>query len=98
MQNENDKNINNNNDMNINNENQEIKNKDNIEDKNSSNNSEDKNINDEIINGLLIKSKRNNELKFKINQQIDSNSLENIKQDIINFYLNLIQKIFKLKY
>ena len=93
MQNENDKNIiNDNKDTNINNENQEIKNKDNIEDKNSSTNSEDKNINDDIINGLLIKSKRNNELKFKINQQIDSNSLENIKQDIINFYLIEKQK------
>ena len=93
MQNENDKNINNNNkDIDINQENQEIKNKDNIEDKNSSTNSEDKNINDDIINGLLIKSKRNNELKFKINQQIDSNSLENIKQDIINFYLIEKQK------
>ena len=92
MQNENDKNLNNNNDININNKNQEIKNKDNIEDKNSSINSEDKSINDEIISGLLNKSKRNKELKFKINQQIDSNSLENIKQDIINFYLIEKQK------
>ena len=92
MQDESDKNKNNNNDIKINNENQELKNKDNIEDKSSSINSEDKNINDEIINGLLNKAEKNNELKFKINQQIDTNSLENIKQDIINFYLIEKQK------
>ena len=92
IQDENDKNRNNNNDININNENQELKNKDNIEDKSSSLNSEDKNIDDEIINGLLNKAEKDNELKFKINQQIDTNSLENIKQDIINFYLIEKQK------
>ena len=92
MQDESDKNINNNNDININNENQELKKKESMEDKTSSINSEDKNINDEIINGLLNKAEKDNELKFKINQQIDTNSLENIKQDIINFYLIEKQK------
>ena len=62
--------------------------------KNSISSSEDKNINinEEIINNLLNNPNKNNELQFKINRPNDSNSIENVKQDIINFYLIEKQK------
>ena len=44
-------------------------------------------INDELINNLLRKSDKSNKLQFKINQSYESNSIDNVKQDIINFYL-----------
>ena len=53
---------------------------------------EEKNINDDIIDNLLKKQDKNPELQFKINQQINNDSLENVKQDIINFYLIEKQK------
>ena len=85
---------------NINNINNKEEQKDNeINDNNTNNNSisysEDKNIdlNEVIINNLLNNpNNKSNELQFKINQQLDSNSIENVKQDIINFYLIEKQK------
>ena len=68
---------------------------DNNTNKNSISSSEDKNIdlNEEIINNLLNNpNNKSNELQFKLNQQLDSNSIENVKQDIINFYIIEKQK------
>ena len=91
LQNEKQENIANN--LKIDNENQDINIKDNNEDKNSSLNSEEKLTNYEIINILLNKVGKNKDLQFKINQSNDmANSLENVKQDIINFYLIEKQK------
>ena len=91
IQNEKHENIINN--INMDKEKQEIINKDSKDDKYSSNESEEKFTNNEIINNLLNKADNNNELHFKLNQPDDQiNSLENIKQDIINFYLIEKQK------
>ena len=87
-QNENKENININKKLN-NNEKQEIKNKEDNSGKNENLNLEEKNKNEEIINNLLNNPDKNTELKFKISE---SNSIENVKQDIINFYLIEKQK------
>ena len=89
-QNENKENINLNEKLNYNNEKQDVKNKDdNIAKNENLNSAEKKLIKNGIINSLLNNPNENNELKFKINE---TNSIEDIKQDIINFYLIEKQK------
>ena len=89
-QNENKENINLNVKLNYNNEKQDVKNKDdNIAKNENLNSAEKKLIKNGIINSLLNNPNENNELKFKINE---TNSIEDIKQDIINFYLIEKQK------
>ena len=92
---ENKENINIHNNLNSNdNAKQDIKNIDKNSKRDSSSNSKENNIinkNDEIINNLLNNANKDDELQFKIDQLNDVNSFENVKQDIINFYL--IEKI-----
>ena len=89
-QNENKENIDINEKHNYNNEKQDVKNKDdNIAKNENLNSSEKKQIKNGIINSLLNNPDENTELKFKINE---TNSIEDIKQDIINFYLIEKQK------
>ena len=89
-QNENKENIDINEKYNYNNEKQDVKNKDdNIAKNENLNSSEKKQIKNGIINSLLNNPDENTELKFKINE---TNSIEDIKQDIINFYLIEKQK------
>ena len=67
-----------------------LKNKDNNTLINSDSSSNKKKINDNIIFNLLNQNnniKNNKELELKINNSIDINSIESVKQDIINFYL-----------
>ena len=89
-QNENKENIYINEKHNYNNEKQDVKNKDdNIAKNENLNSAEKKQIKNGIINSLLNNPDENTELKFKINE---TNSIEDIKQDIINFYLIEKQK------
>ena len=89
-QNENKENIDINEKHNYNNEKQDVKNKDdNIAKNENLNSAEKKQIKNGIINSLLNNPDENTELKFKINE---TNSIEDIKQDIINFYLIEKQK------
>ena len=89
-QNENKENINLNVKLNYNNEKQDVKNKDdNIAKNENLNSAEKKQIKNGIIDSLLNNPDENTELKFKINE---TNSIEDIKQDIINFYLIEKQK------
>ena len=89
-QNENKENINLNVKLNYNNEKQDVKNKDdNIAKNENLNSAEKKQVKNGIINSLLNNPDENTELKFKINE---TNSIEDIKQDIINFYLIEKQK------
>ena len=89
-QNENKENIDIKEKHNYNNEKQDVKNKDdNIAKNENLNSAEKKQIKNGIINSLLNNPDENTELKFKINE---TNSIEDIKQDIINFYLIEKQK------
>ena len=89
-QNENKENIDINEKHNYNNEKQDVKNKDdNIAKNENLNSAEKKQVKNGIINSLLNNPDENTELKFKINE---TNSIEDIKQDIINFYLIEKQK------
>jgi len=84
-----------NNNMNNKEEKKDNDNNDNNTNKISISSSEENNlnINEEIINNLLNNpNNKSKELQFKINQPFDSNSIENVKQDIINFYLIEKQK------
>ena len=51
-----------------------------------------KNKDDDIIHILLSNINKNDDLQFKINQSSETNSFENVRQDIINFYLIEKQK------
>ena len=83
-----------NNNMNSNNENLDTK----INNKNcnvisvSESHEKIKNKDDEIIDNLLSNINKNDDLQFKINQSSENNSFENVRQDIINFYLIEKQK------
>ena len=70
---------------------QNLNNIENHIDINTPSNSNEKTINAEIIS-IINNNKNNNELKFKIDESIDNNSLDGVKQDIINFYLIEKQK------
>ena len=86
------KNINNN--INSNNENIDIKNNNKSSNEISVSEVHEKssNKNDEIIENLLSNINKNEDLQFKMNQASETNSFENVKQDIINFYLIEKQK------
>jgi len=86
------KNINNN--INSNNENIDIKNNNKSSNEISVSEVQEKssNKNDEIIENLLSNINKNEDLQFKMNQASETNSFENVKQDIINFYLIEKQK------
>ena len=86
------KNINNN--INSNNENIDVKNnnKNSNEISVSEVHEKSSNKNDEIIENLLSNINKNEDLLFKMNQISETNSFENVKQDIINFYLIEKQK------
>ena len=86
------KNINNN--INSNNENIDIKNNNKNSNEISVSEVHEKstNKNDEIIENLLSNINKNEDLQFKMNQTSETNSFENVKQDIINFYLIEKQK------
>ena len=83
-----------NNNINSNNENLDTK----INNKNcnvisvSESQEKSKNKDDEIIDNLLSNINKNDDLQFKINQSSENNSFENVRQDIINFYLIEKQK------
>ena len=83
-----------NNNINSNNENLDTK----INNKNcnvisvSESHEKSKNKDDEIIDNLLSNINKNDDLQFKINQSSENNSFENVRQDIINFYLIEKQK------
>ena len=83
-----------NNNINSNNENLDTK----INNKNcnvisvSESHEKSKNKDDEIIDNLLSNINKNDDLQFKINQSSENNSFENVRQDIINFYLIERQK------
>ena len=86
------KNINNN--INSNNENIDIKNNNKNSNEISVSEVHEKstNKNDEIIENLLSNINKNDDLQYKMNQSSETNSFENVKQDIINFYLIEKQK------
>ena len=83
-----------NNNINSNNENIDIKNNNKNSNEISVSEVHEKstNKNDEIIENLLSNINKNDDLQFKMNQSSETNSFENVKQDIINFYLIEKQK------